>query len=123
MQGKTKISSFLKHFVANEIDDLIDTFNTLLQELQLAYTQVKQFGQNASHELKTPLTIIQGELEVGLRKNRSLEEYQIIMKKFLMKLIIYIPSLIKFFFYLVTLNKKFKHILVRFIWMKLYWKH
>jgi len=67
--------------IAYEIDDLIDTFNTLLSELQNAYAQVKQFGQNASHELKTPLTIIKGEVEVGLRKERTAEEYQHILKK------------------------------------------
>lgn len=67
--------------IAYEIDDLIDTFNTLLNELQNAYAQVKQFGQNASHELKTPLTIIKGEVDVGLRKERSVEEYQHILKK------------------------------------------
>lgn len=66
--------------IAYEIDDLIKTFNTLLFELQHAYAQVKQFGQNASHELKTPLTIIQGEVEVGLRKERSKEEYQEILR-------------------------------------------
>lgn len=67
--------------IAYEIDDLIDTFNTLLKELQHSYAQVQQFGQNASHELKTPLTIIQGEIEVGLRKERNSEEYQQILKK------------------------------------------
>ncbi len=67
--------------IAHEIDDLIDTFNSLLNELHNAYMQVKQFGQNASHELKTPLTIIQGEIEVGLRKDRSNEEYRVILNK------------------------------------------
>lgn len=67
--------------IAYEIDDLIDTFNTLLHELQHAYAQVKQFGQNASHELKTPLTIIKGEVDVGLRKERTAEEYQQILQK------------------------------------------
>lgn len=70
-----------KTHIAYEIDYLIETFNTLLSELQKSYNQVKQFGQNASHELKTPLTIIQGEIEVGLRKQRSIEEYQAILKK------------------------------------------
>ncbi len=68
-----------KSDVAYEVDDLIETFNTLLRELQHAYEQVKQFGQNASHELKTPLTIIKGEVEVGLRKVRTPEEYQTIL--------------------------------------------
>ncbi|ARU49728.1 Sensor kinase CusS [Sulfurospirillum diekertiae] len=67
--------------IAYEIDDLIATFNTLLNELQNAYAQVKQFGQNASHELKTPLTIIQGEVDIGLRKERTIEEYQRILQK------------------------------------------
>jgi signal transduction histidine kinase len=69
-----------KTHVAYEIDDLIDTFNTLLFELQHAYAQVKQFGQNASHELKTPLTIMKGEIEVGLRKEREGEEYRTILR-------------------------------------------
>lgn len=65
--------------IAYEIDDLIATFNTLLNELHATYAQVKQFGQNASHELKTPLTIIKGEVDVGLRKERTVAEYQHIL--------------------------------------------
>ncbi|MCD8478479.1 MAG: HAMP domain-containing histidine kinase [Sulfurospirillum sp.] len=76
-----KHMSLPKSYISREIDDLIETFNTLLSNLQHAYTQVKQFGQNASHELKTPLTIMQGEIEVGLRKERSGEEYQAILRK------------------------------------------
>ena len=74
-------STIPKTHIAYEIDNLIDTFNALLSELQNAYAQVKQFGQNASHELKTPLTIIKGEVDVGLRKDRTAEEYQHILKK------------------------------------------
>lgn len=69
-----------KTHIAKEIDNLIDTFNTLLHELQYSYLQVKQFGQNASHELKTPLTIIRGEIEVGLKKERTPSEYQYILE-------------------------------------------
>lgn len=65
--------------VSPEIDNLIDTFNALLTELSTAYTQVKAFGHNASHELKTPLTIMRGEIEIGLKKERSQEEYQKIL--------------------------------------------
>lgn len=81
MRGETEYSRIPKSHIAYEIDDLIETFNTLLRELQHAYAQVKQFGQNASHELKTPLTIIKGEVEVGLRKERTPKEYEQILEK------------------------------------------
>lgn len=68
-----------KSHLSPEIDHLIDTFNILLTQLSSAYMQVKQFGNNASHELKTPLTIIRGEIEVGLKKERSSEEYKEIL--------------------------------------------
>lgn len=66
--------------ISKEIDELIETFNTLIDNLQISYKKVKDFGQNASHELKTPLTIIRGEIEVGLRKERTNEEYKTILE-------------------------------------------
>jgi len=81
MRGEMEHSIIPKSHIASEIDDLIETFNILLGELQHAYAQVKQFGQNASHELKTPLTIIKGEVEVGLRKERTTHEYEQILAK------------------------------------------
>ena len=65
--------------ISREIDDLIKTFNVLIDDLQINYNKVKDFGQNASHELKTPLTIIRGEIEVGLRKERTISEYKDIL--------------------------------------------
>ncbi len=66
--------------ISSEIDELIGTFNMLIQDLQTSYHKVKDFGQNASHELKTPLTIMRGEIEVGLRKERANDEYKIILQ-------------------------------------------
>lgn len=66
--------------VAKEIDELIDTFNALLEKIYISYKKIREFGQNASHELKTPLTIIKGEVEVGLRRDRSENEYKEILK-------------------------------------------
>lgn len=95
--------------IAYEIDDLIATFNTLLSELQNTYAQVKQFGQNASHELKTPLTIIKGEVDVGLRKERTAEEYQHILKKVAKEVMTLHEVIEKILFLSSTTKKELKH--------------
>ena len=60
----------------DEIDELIVTFNALLQRFEIAFTAQKRFVQHASHELKTPLTAIMGEAELALSKDRQREDYK-----------------------------------------------
>ncbi|HYG04545.1 MAG TPA: HAMP domain-containing sensor histidine kinase [Chryseosolibacter sp.] len=60
----------------DEIDELIITFNALLTRIESAFIIQKRFVQNASHELKTPLTAIMAEAELALTKDRPLEEYK-----------------------------------------------
>lgn len=64
----------------DEIEELITTFNFMLDKLDESFSKVKRFSNDVSHELKTPLTIIRGEIELGLRKERSNEEYKQILK-------------------------------------------
>src|SRR5690606_30259800 len=59
----------------DELDELILTFNALLDRIESAFVAQKRFLQHASHELKTPLTAIMGEAELALAKERSAEEY------------------------------------------------
>jgi signal transduction histidine kinase len=59
----------------DEIDKLSHEINSLLTRLEIAFDKISQFSSDASHELKTPLTIIRGEIEVSLRKERSSSEY------------------------------------------------
>ncbi|MGD9553212.1 MAG: sensor histidine kinase [Arcobacteraceae bacterium] len=59
----------------DEIDRLSHEINSLLTRLEIAFDKISQFSSDASHELKTPLTIIRGEIEVSLRKERSSSEY------------------------------------------------
>jgi signal transduction histidine kinase len=66
--------------VNDEISRLIETFNEMISRLDKSFHQMKQFSMDASHELKTPLTILKGEVEVALRKNRSSEEYEEILR-------------------------------------------
>lgn len=60
----------------DEIDELILTFNALLRRIEKAFIAQKRFVQNASHELKTPLTAIMAEVELTLTRDRSPQEYQ-----------------------------------------------
>ena len=66
--------------VKDEISRLIETFNEMISRLDQSFRQIKQFSSDASHELKTPLTILKGEVEVTLRKERSLQEYEQTLK-------------------------------------------
>jgi len=62
--------------VNDEIGRLAATFNEMIAKLDESFQQIKRFTADASHELKTPLTILKGEVEVTLKKERELEEYR-----------------------------------------------
>jgi signal transduction histidine kinase len=48
----------------DEIAELTATFNDMLDRLQFAFDSQKEFLKDASHELRTPITVIQGHLEM-----------------------------------------------------------
>jgi len=66
--------------VHDEFFTLSETFNTMLERIESAFEQVKRFNVNVSHELKTPLTIIYGEAEVALLKEREPKEYRAVLR-------------------------------------------
>ena len=44
----------------DELKDLAETFNEMLDRIEAAYEQQNQFVSDASHELRTPISVIQG---------------------------------------------------------------
>jgi heavy metal sensor kinase len=64
----------------DELGRLAKTFNDMIARLELSFKQMKQFTADASHELKTPLTILKGEMEIALRTEKTIEGLQGIIK-------------------------------------------
>lgn len=67
----------------DEVSHLAQTFNKMLNRLELAFEMQSTFVSNASHELRTPLTAMIGELEVALMKPREPEEYHRVLQSIL----------------------------------------
>ncbi|HEU0193609.1 MAG TPA: HAMP domain-containing sensor histidine kinase [Gaiellales bacterium] len=52
----------------DELRELADTFDSMLERLDRAFTSQRQFIANASHELRTPLTVMRTAIDVVLAK-------------------------------------------------------
>lgn len=64
----------------DELAELAITFNNMLERLGKSFELQQNFVASASHELRTPLTSIIGNIEVSLSRQRSAEEYKIVLK-------------------------------------------
>jgi signal transduction histidine kinase len=60
----------------DELHELAVSFNGLLTRLQESFERQKRFTGEASHQLRTPLSVMLGQIEVALRRERSPEDYR-----------------------------------------------
>jgi signal transduction histidine kinase len=67
----------------DELSRLSQTFNKMLARLQAAFVSQKNFIANASHELKTPLTVMSTEIEVSLLQQREPSYYVNVLRSLL----------------------------------------
>lgn len=54
-----------------EFRRLIEAFNSMLERLERSFAQASRFSADAAHELKTPLAILQGQLERAIAEAES----------------------------------------------------
>lgn len=60
----------------DELQRLTDTLNDMLDRIESAFQRITQFTADASHELRTPVSLIRTEAELALRHSRSQAEYE-----------------------------------------------
>jgi heavy metal sensor kinase len=70
----------------DELGQLVQTFNDMIERIQVGVQKIQQFTADASHELRTPLTVLRGEMEVALRKDREVAEYRQVLQSGLQEL-------------------------------------
>jgi two-component system OmpR family sensor kinase len=66
--------------VQDQIGRLVTVLNRMLARLDAAFEAQHLFASRAAHELRTPLTILKGEAQVALVRERTVAEYQDLLK-------------------------------------------
>lgn len=65
----------------DEFEALVNSFNKMRDNIESSVENIKQFSSDASHELKTPITIIQGEIELAKSKDLNKDEVKELLGK------------------------------------------
>lgn len=82
LQNGNDLSKRLKEAnTKDEFEQLTNSFNKMLNNIENSVDNIKQFSSDASHELKTPLTVIQGEIELCQNSTKSKEELSVSLEK------------------------------------------
>jgi two-component system, OmpR family, heavy metal sensor histidine kinase CusS len=61
---------------ADELRRLTVTLNAMLERIESSVKRIRQFTANASHDLRTPLSLIRTHAELALRRTRTEYEYR-----------------------------------------------
>lgn len=60
----------------DEYGNLVRKMNEMIERIHKSVDYMNSFSISASHELKTPLTILRGEIEIALKTNKNIDEYR-----------------------------------------------
>jgi len=71
--GEQQVDAEMKH--------LVHSFNGMIYRLEQSFNHISEFSSHVAHELKTPLAIIKGEIELVLEGDENPEEYKNVLEK------------------------------------------
>lgn len=84
--GGANLSSRLQKVdTGDELQRLADTLNEMLARIEAAFSRVTEFTADASHELRTPVSLIRTEAELALRRSRDEAEYKEALRHILLE--------------------------------------
>jgi heavy metal sensor kinase len=83
--GHTLSSRLEQLHTGDELQRLSDTLNEMLARIETAFTRVTEFTADASHELRTPISLVRTEAELALRRSRGEEEYREALRHILLE--------------------------------------
>jgi heavy metal sensor kinase len=67
----------------DELGELAETLNAMIARLERSFQHQRQFTGVVAHELMTPLTVLKGELELAMRRERSPAEHRELLPRLL----------------------------------------
>src|SRR5205823_89094 len=70
----------MAHADTDEYRGLVAVLNRMLERIDAAFKNQRRLTADVSHELRSPLTALRGEIEVALRAERSPREYQRVLR-------------------------------------------
>ena len=98
IQIKNLSDSKIEEVNIKEFERLVSSFNDMLERLSASFKNQREFTANAAHELKTPLAIIQSQIDLYEEDNSSLDseskEFLSMLKSQISKLNTIITSLL-----------------------------
>ncbi len=65
----------------DEVQELAVIFNEMIRRLEKAFTQQHRFVSDASHELRTPVSVIRNMTDVSLAHATTIEEYRHVLQE------------------------------------------
>jgi two-component system OmpR family sensor kinase len=81
IEAGTLSARITAHAEVVEYASLVAVLNAMLGRLRAAFEAQRRFVADASHELRSPLTVMRGDLDVALRRERTAEELRAVLER------------------------------------------